>query len=426
MKTLVQWLLAKLVKLILKKYKPDVIGVTGSFGKTSTKEAIFTVLSSKFNVRQNVKNYNNEIGLPLTIIGSNSKGRSVFGWLAVFIKALSLIIFRDKKYPEILVLEMAVDHPGDMFYLTNLAPCKIGVVTAIGPVHIEFFKTIERIAKEKSVMVSHIDKNGWAILNCDNEYVSEMENITRARIMTYGINNNDVDIKASEISVSQHDSGKISGLSFKLFYKGSSVPVLLPNILGEHLIYAALAAAAIGTVYGLNMVDIASALREFKAPNGRMNLIDGIKNTHIIDDTYNAGPDSTIAALNVLGKIATDKKKFAVLGDMLELGDYTESSHREVGKSVYDNKIDYLVVVGTRAEYIASEAEKQGLDKDNIFAFAESEKAGLFLQDKIEEGDFVLVKGSQGMRMEKIVKEIMAEPLRAQELLVRQDKRWLK
>ncbi|MDO8668845.1 MAG: Mur ligase family protein [Candidatus Buchananbacteria bacterium] len=425
MKRLVQWFLAKLARLILNKYKPDVIGVTGSFGKTSAKEAIFTVLSGKFNVRKNIKNYNNEIGLPLTIIGVGSGGRSVWAWLGVFIKAFILLIWREKNYPEILVLEMAVDHPGDMSYLTGLAPCKIGVVTGVGPVHIEFFKTIERIAKEKSVMVSHIDKNGWAILNCDNEYVCEMDKLTRARLLTYGISNNEVDIKASEISMSQHEDGKISGLSFKLFYQGSSVPVLLPNILGEHLIYAALAAAAVGRVYDINMVDIADSLRAFKAPKGRMNLIDGIKNTHIIDDTYNAGPDSTVAALNVLGKITTESRKFAVLGDMLELGDYTESSHREVGKAVFNNHIDYLITVGERAELIASEAQKQGLDQDNIFIFSETEKAGLFLQDKIETGDFILVKGSQGMRMEKIVKEIIAEPLKAGELLVRQDDEWL-
>ena len=424
-KNIVQSILANLAKMILKKYKPDVIGVTGSFGKTSAKEAIYTVLSSKFNVRRNIKNYNNEIGLPLTIIGASSGGRSIWGWLGVFIKALVLLSWREKNYPEILVLEMAVDRPGDMAYLTDLAPCKIGVVTGIGPVHIEYFKTLERIAKEKAIIVSHIDKNGWAVLNCDNEYVCAMGNLTRARVLTYGINNYEVDIKASEISVSQYENGKISGLSFKLFYKGSSVPVLLPNILGEHLIYSALSAAAIGSIYDMNMVDMASALRTFKAPKGRMNLIDGIKDTHIIDDTYNSGPDSTLAALNVLGKIVTDNHKFAVLGDMLELGDYTESSHRSVGKSVYDNQIDYLITVGERAEFMASEAEKQGLSKDHIFIFYDVAKAGLFLQDKIEAGDFALVKGSQGMRMEKIVKEVMAEPLKAGELLVRQDEEWL-
>ncbi|OGY43179.1 MAG: hypothetical protein A3B89_00800 [Candidatus Buchananbacteria bacterium RIFCSPHIGHO2_02_FULL_40_13] len=421
----VQAVLANLAKLILKKYQPDIIGVTGSFGKTSAKEAIYTVLSRKFNVRRNIKNYNNEIGLPLTIIGAGSGGRSIWVWLGVFIKALVLLIWTDKSYPEILVLEMAVDRSGDMLYLTNLAPCKIGVVTGIGPVHLEFFKTLDRIAKEKAVMVSHIDKNGWAILNYDNEYVAEMDKLTRARIITYGIINNNADIKASEIIVSEGENGKISGLSFKLSYQGSTVPVLLPNILGEHLIYAALSAVAVGQVYNLNLVDIAQALRLFKAPKGRMNLIEGLKNTYIIDDTYNAGPDSTLAALNVLGKISITGKKFAVLGDMLELGDYTEEGHRQVGAAVFNNHLDYLIAVGEKAKFIASETERQGLKRDNIFIFSDTEKAGLFLQAKIKNGDFILVKGSQGMRMEKIVKEVMAEPQRASELLVRQDEEWL-
>jgi len=421
----VQAVLANLAKLILKKYQPDIIGVTGSFGKTSAKEAIYTVLSRKFNVRRNIKNYNNEIGLPLTIIGAGSGGRSIWVWLGVFIKALVLLIWTDKSYPEILVLEMAVDRAGGMLYLTNLAPCKIGVVTGIGPVHLEFFKTLDRIAKEKAVMVSHIDKNGWAILNYDNEYVAEMDKLTRARIITYGIINNNADIKASEIIVSEGENGKISGLSFKLSYQGSTVPVLLPNILGEHLIYAALSAVAVGQVYNLNLVDIAQALRLFKAPKGRMNLIEGLKNTYIIDDTYNAGPDSTLAALNVLGKISITGKKFAVLGDMLELGDYTEEGHRQVGAAVFNNHLDYLIAVGEKAKFIASETERQGLKRDNIFIFSDTEKAGLFLQAKIKNGDFILVKGSQGMRMEKIVKEVMAEPQRASELLVRQDEEWL-
>lgn len=425
MKKLVQRILSLLAKLILKKYQPDIIGVTGSFGKTSAKEAIYTVLSEKFNVRQNIKNYNNEIGLPLTIIGAGSPGRSVFGWLGVFIKALFLLVWRKKKYPEILVLEMAVDRPGDMAYLTNLAPCKIGVITAIGPVHLEFFKTLERIIKEKSIIISHLDKNSWAILNCDNEYVSELDKLTKARIITYGLINNKADVKASQIVVSQGRAGKISGLSFKLSYGGSTVPVLLPNILGEHLIYAALSAAAVGQVYNLNLVDIAQALKTFKAPKGRLNLIEGIKNTYIIDDTYNAGPDSTLAALNVLGKITVTGRKFAVLGDMLELGDYTEAGHRQVGAAVFNNQIDYLITVGEKAKVIASEAERQGLNRDNIFTFSDVARAGRLVQTMIESGDFILIKGSQGMRMEKVVKEIMAEPLKAGELLVRQDEEWL-
>src|SRR3989339_702368 len=301
LKKIVQKILAKLAKAILAKYKPEIIGVTGSIGKTSTKEAIYTILSHRFSVRKNIKNYNNEIGLPLTIIGAGTGGRSVWHWIGVFIKALVLLIWKDKSYPKILVLEMAVDRVGDMKYLTDLAPCKVGVVTYIGPVHLEFFKTIDKIAKEKSVMISHLQKNGWAILNCDNKYVCEMKEMTKGRVLTYGISggNENNDLIASEINFSQSD-GEISGLNFKLTYHGSIVPILLPNILGEHLIYAALAGAAVGIAYGMNLVEVSESLRLFKAPKGRMKLIAGIKDTNIIDDTYNAGPDSMIAALKVM------------------------------------------------------------------------------------------------------------------------------
>lgn len=424
MKKIMQKILAVLAKLILKKYKPDVVGITGSFGKTSTKEAIYTVLSSKFNVRQNIKNYNNEIGLPLTIIGSGSGGRSVLGWLRVLFKAGWLLVWKNKNYPKILVLEMAVDRPGDMIYLTDLAPCKIGVVTSVGPAHLEFFKTIEKIAKEKSVMVSHIDKNGWAILNCDNEYVCQMANSIVARTLTYGLENGDANVKAGEINISESETGEISGLSFKLTYQGSTVPILLPSILGEHFIYSALAAAAVGIIYEMNLVEISQALKFFKAPKGRMNLIYGVKRTYILDDTYNASPDTTLAALKVLGQIKTDQKKFAILGDMLELGDYNEEGHQKVGEAVVNNSVDYLVTVGERAKIIANEAERQGMNGEHIFSFLDTERAGRFLQDKIEQGDYILIKGSQGMRLERIVKEIMAEPQKAKELLVRQDRVW--
>lgn len=424
LKKILQRQLAFFAKAILKKYRPDIIGVTGSVGKTSAKEAIFTVLSSKFSVRRNIKNYNNEIGLPLTIIGAEAGGNSALHWLAVFVKAAGLLLAKDKDYPRLLVLEMGVDRIGDMKYLTSMSPCRVGVVTLVAPVHLEYFKSVDRIAREKAVIVTHLKKDGWAILNGDNEPVAAMAGQVRARVLTYGFGKG-CRVSAQEVKISENSEWEVVGLSFKLSYDGSTVPVLLPNILGEHLIYSALAAAAVGIAYGLNLVDIAEALRQFRAPRGRMNLISGVKETFIIDDTYNAGPDSMAAAVRTLGKIKTKKRKYAALGDMLELGDLTEEAHRQVGRLIWEMGIDYLVTVGERAKDIAAEAAKCGLDEDNIYSFDDSAEAGKFIQDRIKAGDFILVKGSQGMRMEKIVKEIMAEPLLAEQLLVRQDKSWI-
>lgn len=411
--------------MILRKYQPEVIGVTGSAGKTSSREAIYTVLSSKFQVRQNIKNYNNEIGLPLTIIGIESPGRSLLGWIKVFLKATSLIIKKDKTYPDILVLEMGVDQPGDMAYLTDFVRPKLGVVTLIGPMHLEHFGTIEKIEKEKGGLVSALPNDGWAIVNYDDERCRAIGKASKAKTLTYGFDQK-ASVRAVEIFFSfehQDDHEGLAGVSFKLSYDGSIVPVLLPKVLGYGAIYAALAGAAVGVTYGMNLVEIAQALRNLRSPKGRMNIIPGIKQTLIIDDTYNGSPQPTIAALQVVGKIPLAKgaRRIAVLGDMMELGHFTQEGHRSVGRTAAENKIDILIAVGERSKETAKAAEQAGITKDNIFKFDSSEEAKVFLKDLLLAGDLVLVKGSQSMRMEKAVKEVMAEPLKAKELLVRQD-----
>ncbi|MCG2701260.1 UDP-N-acetylmuramoyl-tripeptide--D-alanyl-D-alanine ligase [Candidatus Parcubacteria bacterium] len=434
MKKLIQLKLKILAKIILAKYKPDVIGITGSVGKTSAKEAIFTVLASKFSARKNIKNYNNEIGAPLTIIGSESPGKSIFGWFFVFLKALKLILIRDKNYPKILVLEMGVDRPMDMDYLNTIAKSKIGVITAIGPVHLEFFNEIENIQKEKGKLIKALPKSGWAILNYDDEKVMQIARLSKAKILTYGFNSG-ADIRARELVFNfsnlnepkKGTTGQLAGISFKVSHNNSSANILLPNVIGRAAVYAALSAAAVGLAFGLNLTEIAKALSGFKSPKGRMNLIPGIKNTLIIDDTYNSSPQSLASALSMLSKapLVSGARKFAVLGDMLELGSVSEEEHRKAGRLVFESGIDKLIVVGERSRDIAGGAEKAGTLPDNIFHFAAAGDAGKFIQNRINEGDLILVKGSQGMRLEKIVKEIMSEPLRAKELLVRQGEEWI-
>ncbi|MFA5128453.1 MAG: UDP-N-acetylmuramoyl-tripeptide--D-alanyl-D-alanine ligase [Patescibacteria group bacterium] len=425
MKKIVQKILYFLAKRVLKKYEPEVIGITGSMGKTSTKEAIFAVLSSKFRARQNLKNYNNELGVPLSILGSESGSKSVLKWLGIFFHGIKLILVRDADYPQILVLEMGADHPGDIKYLTELAPCKVGVVTGIGPAHLEFFESIEKIIKEKRIVVSNLKPEGFAVLNRDDEKVYEIREKTRGKILTYGFSS-DAEVRAQEEGMIG-EGVEISGMNFKLSYAGAMVPIFLPGVLGRQHIYAALAGAAVGITYGMNLVEVAESLKRYQAPKGRMNLILGIKRTLIIDDTYNASPIPTEVALEVMKSIklpAEDDKKFAVLGDMLELGSFSEEGHKQVGRAVAASGVDYLVTVGERSRDIARAAKEAGMSEDKISNFPTPEEAGLFVQGKMKQGDVVLVKGSQGMRMEKVVKELMAEPLRAYELLVRQDLSW--
>ena len=424
MKKIVQTILRFFAKQVLKKYQPEIIGITDSVGKTSTKEAVFSVLANKFEVRENIKNYNNEIGLPLSILGLESGKKSVFKWLAVSLKALKLILVKDKDYPKILVLEMGADHPGDIKYLVDFVPCKVGIVTRVAPVHIEFFENLDAIAKEKGILIKHLTEDGLAVLNFDDERVKKMKGRTKAKVLSFGFNEG-ADVRATE-AVLSGQGADLKGMSFKLLYQGNAVPVFLPGVLGNHQIYAALAAAAVGIYYKLNLIDIIEALKNYQSPRGRMNLIKGIKDSLIIDDTYNASPDATIAALETLSKIrlSEESRKFAVLSDMLELGEYTEEGHYNVGKRAAELRIDYLVTVGERAKNIAKGALENGLSEDQIFSFSNTEEAGKFLQEKLGESDLLLVKGSQGMRMEKVVKELMTEPLKACDLLVRQDPEW--
>lgn len=421
LKKLLAFTLKTFSRLILWRYKPVIIGVTGNVGKTSTKEAIFTVLSSRFKVRRSIKNYNNEIGVPLTIIGCKTAGKSIFGWLWIFAKAEWLFSFKTKKYPQVLILEMGADRPGDIRYLTKFVRGQIGIVTAIGqiPVHLEFFKSPEHLAKEKTALISSLPEKGIAVLNYDDPLVMEMAKKTRAEVISFALNH-EADISASDITQQLPDAK----IFFKVNYQGSTVPFQLNNVIGVYQIMPVLAAAAVALKFGLNLVEISELIKKYQPLAGRMRLLDGIKNTLLIDDSYNASPAATLAALQSLEPIK-NKRKVVVLGDMLELGRQTERAHRLVGREVA-KRADLFIAVGQRMRLAVEEAQKQGMAKGRIFCFDSSEQAKKTVQQEIEQGDVVLIKGSQSMRMERIVEEIMAEPQRAKELLVRQTKEWTK
>jgi len=427
MKKIIQLKLKILAQLILRKYQPVVIGITGSIGKTSAKEAISQVLKEKLNVRLSFKNYNNEIGLPLTVIGATSPGRNLWGWLKVFCRALSLLLVKDSAYPAVLVLEMGIDRPGDLAYLLSIAPVDVGLVTAVSYSHLEYFGSVVNIKKEKQVLIERLKSQGLAILNNDNEGTREMIKSSPARVLTYGLQPG-ANLQAQDI-VYNFSKGKyeLNGLNFKLNYNGSIVPVVMPDVMSETAIYAALAAAAVGLYFEMNLVEIARGLRDFTLPPGRMNLLPGIKHAFIIDDTYNSSPEAALSALETLRQVKIDPgaEKYAVLGDMLEIGHYTEEGHRLVGRQVALNGIQHLIAVGEKARDFIVGAKEAGLDDDYIFYFDRPEEAGRFLQHRIKEDDVLLVKGSQGVRLEKVVKELMAEPDQAAELLVRQGKEWL-
>ena len=420
MRSILQYILKILAKIVLWQHRPEIIAVTGSVGKTSTKEAIYQVLRKRFRVRRNLGNYNNELGVPLTILGLETGNRSLFAWLKNFFKAV-LIILREENYPEILVLEIGVDRPGDMKYLIDFIPVKIGIITAIGqfPSHLEFFPEKGKLIEEKALLVRGLSKNGLAVLNYDDLSVRMIGDDLpeRVKLIQYGFGRGAaLKISNFEFRISNLEKRDF-GISFKLEYQGSFVPARLNRILGKQQAYAAAAAAAVGLNFGLNLVEISNALRGCRSLAGRTNLIKGIKNSWLIDDSYNSSPSAALAALEILEEFPG--RKIAVLGDMLELGEAAEDGHRQVGQKAA-SVVDLLFTVGPRARFIADQAQREGLARERIFRFSRVEEAALALQEKLAKGDIVLIKGSRAMHLEKVVKEVMAHPEKADKLLIGQ------
>lgn len=401
-----QSLIRTLAIWTIRKYQPGVIAVTGSVGKTSTKDAILTVLSRHRQVRATTRNFNNEIGVPLTILSDYKEISGRFFWPKVIFMALLRLVFR-MSYPELLILEYGVDKPGDMKYLLDIARPQIGVVTAIGeiPVHVEFFSGPEALAREKSKIIEGLPSTSFAVLNYDDETVFDMRERTRAHIMSFGFG------EGAEVRITNYEvrmEGQVpAGISFKLNYGGSFVPIRLDGCFGKAQAYAAAAGASLGIIFGLNLVKIAEALLDFQAPSGRGKLIPGIKQTYIFDDAYNASPLSMRAALDTMEHLQA-KRKIAVLGDMLEIGKYTVEAHEEIGNLIPE-RFNILFTIGTRGKFIAAAAEKAGMPSKNIYSFDDADSAKLEIQKIIRKGDLILVKASHAIGMDKVIEEIKAQ-----------------
>jgi UDP-N-acetylmuramoyl-tripeptide--D-alanyl-D-alanine ligase len=418
------WFLKVLSKLVLKKYKPCIVGITGSVGKTTTKGIIYKVLGENFSVRASQDSFNNEIGLPLTILGlENSK--SVLKWMSNFVKAKGLILFRDRKYPKVLVLEMGADRPGDINYLNSISPAEIAVLTEVSPVHVEGFGNIQKIYEEKTNIFRN-EKNKISILNIDSEYISEnfdelKKELKDKKILTYGFSE-DSDVQAANIK--QKD---LNGLAFDLSFDGESVNIEMRYVIASHSIYSLLAAVCVGLSMGINLSEIKKNIEDVRLEKGRMSPIQGVKGSWIIDDSYNSSPLACKRALKTLSEIGGFERKIAVLGDMLELGELSQKEHEKMGKYIASlGNVSVLVTCGNEAKGISVAAIDEGFDEESSFHFSNSEVAKEFVKNTLKKGDLVLVKGSQGSRMEKIVKEIMEDKGKARDLLVRQSGIWEK
>jgi len=417
---ILEWKLKKLAQIIIWKYRPGIVGVTGNVGKTSTKLAIATVLSLARHVRHSADSHNNQVGLPLTVIGEwspedlalVSKNRPPGGnivlkimfWLRVFFRALRMIIFR-ADYPEILVLEYGADRPGDIKYLLTVARPNISVITAVGdiPVHVEYFSGPDEVAKEKGRLIESLDSSGHALLNADDLSVMGLQDRTRAELLTYGFGK-DADFRISNFEI-KIKNDLPAGINFRLSSGGAKVSFRLPQCFGKAQAYAAAAAAAVGNIFGIPLEKSAEILSSYHTADGRMNLLRGLKGSLILNDAYNASPLSMKAALDSLEHIPA-KRKIGILGDMLELGRYTLEAHEALGEAVV-GVLDVLITVGPRAKFIAAAAQKKGFKKIKSYEYAED--ALRDIPEMVKKGDLILVKGSHAVGLDQVV-EVLEVP----------------
>ncbi|MES2436837.1 MAG: UDP-N-acetylmuramoyl-tripeptide--D-alanyl-D-alanine ligase [Patescibacteria group bacterium] len=416
-------------RMVLKKYKPKIVGVTGSVGKTSTKDAIYTVLSAKFKTRKSQKSFNSEFGVPLTILGLPNGWNNPFIWLLNIIEGFLFFVL-PFKYPEWLVLEIGADMPGDIKKITEWVKPDVSVITRFGdvPVHVEFFPSIEDLINEKGHLARALKPDGTLILNNDDKRVIAFGESDLHKKITYGREfGAQVHATDERIAYKKYENSELEfpeGINFKINHAGTSIPAYVHETLGYQHMYPILAATAVGISQGMNLVEISEALENHQSPKGRMRLIAGNRDTLIVDDTYNSSPVAAHAALEALTELKLAGRKIAVLGDMMELGDYSIDEHKKIGEAAAKT-VDLFVAVGIRMRGAAEAALDAQMDEMSVMQFDTSVEAAQFLEKIIKPGDIVLIKGSQSMRMERAVEEIMRHPEHAEDLLVRQDKQWI-
>lgn len=424
---LLSWYLALWARLYLKRTGVRIIAITGSVGKTTTHAAVFAALDGHVPVRAVLGNWNGPLGAAMGILGgswgvsySSSGGGTWFWFRAAFAAPFLSLFARPKE--RYLVIEYGADRPGDIQWLVERFPPHIGVITAVGetPVHLEYYASPKEVAAEKAKLLARMMPGDFAILNADDMSVLEMKDGVRGSAITFGMSGS-AQVRAAGLELLT-DTGVVEGVTFTVHADGSTLPIRIYGGLGRSQAYAASAAVAVAYALGVEPEQAAVGLVNYRPPAGRLRILKGIKETTILDDSYNASPLAMHNALDMLASVPA-KRRVAVLGDMLELGGQTITAHQAAG-DMAGSITDILVCVGEKSRFIADSAANQLL-KEDIHWFHNSEDAKLKVQELIEEGDVVLIKGSQGVRMERIVKEVMAEPERASQLLVRQNKRWL-
>ena len=353
-----------------------VIGVTGSVGKSTTKELVAKVLERRYRTLKSPGNLNNEIGLPLTIL-------------------------RLTEGHQRAVLEMGFYVPGEIAFLCDIAQPQVGVVTNVGTVHAERAGSQEAIARGKAELVQALPPGpeGIAVLNYDDPWVKDMANKTQATVLFYGLD------PQADLWADYVEGLGLEGVRLRLHYREETIHLRVP-LIGRHSAHTVLRAAAVGLVEGLSWQEIVNGLRS-EHTQLRLVAVRSDSGALILDDTYNASPESTLAALNLLSELGGHK--IAVLGDMLELGPYEQSGHELVGARTAE-VVDELVTVGQLGKIIAESAIQAGLPAIAVTILDDTSQAVEYLLDRLGPKDVVLIKGSHGMRMDRIVSALEVEP----------------
>jgi len=350
------------------------VGITGSVGKTSTKDMVSCVLRQKFNVLKTSGNFNNHIGLPLTVMNME----------------------RDH---EAAVLEMGMSGLGEISYLTKIAKPKIAVITNIGMSHIEKLGSKQNILKAKMEIMEGLPDDGIVILNGDDSLLFGLKGFLKYKTIYYGTEEG-LDLQAYNVK-----SMGESGICFEVTIGNNDYKVHIP-VPGTHNVYNALAAIAVGLNMGMSVESIIKGIASYSPANMRLNII-GNKGYKVINDAYNASPQSMESAIDVLKDTCEGNRTIAVLGDMLEMGEWAYKAHVGVGKYVASKDINYLVTVGENGRSIAQGALEAGIPAERVFSFDDNDGAKQFLEDFVKAGDYILIKGSRGMKMEEIAQNLI-------------------
>ncbi len=429
LKKIIIFLLQKEAHAMLRRHEPSIVAVTGSVGKTTTKDAIFTALAAVTTVRKSEKSFNSEIGVPLTVLGLANGWNNPFVWIKNLLFGAWQLIKRDS-YPSWLVLEVGADRPGDIKSTASWVRPHIAVLTRLPdvPVHVEHFSSPQEVIAEKMTLAEALRISGSVVANGDDPIILDQVKRRALTAITYGFSEG-VYVRASEyeITYQKDDQRKVpSGISFSVSIVGNQTPFRfeLSGCLGVQHVYPVLAALCVVKAAGFDPAKAVPVLATHQSPPGRMRLLKGIHESVIIDDTYNSSPIATLEAVRTLLSLQCAGRKIAVLGDMLELGKYSVTEHEAIGKEVAF--VDVLVTVGPRSRDVAQAAVRAGKDARTIFSFAESKKAALYLSHILEARDIVLVKGSQGMRMERVSAALLDQTAHSIDVLVRQDEEWQK